>query len=85
MRRTPAAIAPATAAGKSGCACSRNAHRAGHCARRETSAASRVTSSFASGTVEGVSLRTTRIRDDQGTVWHIPNGEIHRIANKSQN
>jgi len=39
---------------------------------------------FASGTVEGVSLRTTRIRDDQGTVWHIPNGEIQRIANKSQ-
>jgi small-conductance mechanosensitive channel len=39
---------------------------------------------FASGTVEGVSLRTTRLRDDQGTVWHIPNGEIQRIANKSQ-
>jgi small-conductance mechanosensitive channel len=39
---------------------------------------------FASGTVEGVSLRTTRIRDVEGTVWHIPNGEIHRIANKSQ-
>jgi small conductance mechanosensitive channel len=39
---------------------------------------------FASGTVEGVSLRTTRLRDVEGTVWHIPNGEIHRIANKSQ-
>jgi small-conductance mechanosensitive channel len=39
---------------------------------------------FASGTVEGVSLRTTRLRDDEGTVWHIPNGEIHRVANKSQ-
>jgi len=39
---------------------------------------------FASGTVEGVSLRTTRLRDVQGVVWHIPNGEIHRIANMSQ-
>jgi small conductance mechanosensitive channel len=39
---------------------------------------------FASGTVEGLSLRTTRLRDVEGTVWHIPNGEIHRIANKSQ-
>jgi small conductance mechanosensitive channel len=39
---------------------------------------------FASGTVEGVSLRTTRLRDDEGTVWHIPNGEIQRVANKSQ-
>src|SRR5439155_11376125 len=39
---------------------------------------------FASGVVEGVSLRTTRLRDVEGTVWHIPNGEIHRIANKSQ-
>ncbi len=39
---------------------------------------------FASGTVEGVSLRTTRLRDVQGVVWHIPNGEIHRVANMSQ-
>jgi small conductance mechanosensitive channel len=38
----------------------------------------------ASGVVEGVSLRTTRLRDVQGTVWHIPNGEIKRIGNKSQ-
>jgi small-conductance mechanosensitive channel len=36
------------------------------------------------GTVEGVSLRTTRIRDVEGVVWHIPNGEIKRIGNKSQ-
>jgi small-conductance mechanosensitive channel len=43
-----------------------------------------VDAGFASGVVEGVSLRTTRLRDDEGTVWHIPNGEIHRIANKSQ-
>lgn len=38
----------------------------------------------ASGVVEGVSLRTTRIRDVEGTVWHVPNGEIKRVANKSQ-
>lgn len=37
-----------------------------------------------SGVVEGLSLRTTRIRDVEGTVWHIPNGEIKRVANKSQ-
>jgi len=43
-----------------------------------------VDAGFASGVVEGVSLRTTRLRDIEGTVWHIPNGEIHRIANKSQ-
>lgn len=38
----------------------------------------------ASGTVEGVSLRTTRLRDVEGNVWHIPNGFIDRVANKSQ-
>ncbi|HEX9682638.1 MAG TPA: mechanosensitive ion channel family protein [Acidimicrobiales bacterium] len=39
----------------------------------------------ATGEVEGVSLRTTRLRDINGTVWHVPNGEIHRIGNMSQN
>jgi len=38
----------------------------------------------ATGTVEAVSLRTTRIRDVNGVVWHIPNGNIDRIGNKSQ-
>jgi small conductance mechanosensitive channel len=38
----------------------------------------------ATGTVEGVSLRTTRLRDTEGVVWHIPNGEIRRVGNKSQ-
>lgn len=38
----------------------------------------------ASGTVEAVTLRSTTIRDVAGTVWHIPNGEISRVANKSQ-
>lgn len=43
-----------------------------------------IDSGFATGQVEGISLRTTRLRDVDGTVWHIPNGEIHRIGNKSQ-
>ena len=38
----------------------------------------------ASGTVESVSLRITRIRSVDGIVWHIPNGEIRRIGNQSQ-
>jgi small conductance mechanosensitive channel len=38
----------------------------------------------ASGTVEAVSLRTTRLRDVSGTVWHIPNGNILRVGNMSQ-
>jgi moderate conductance mechanosensitive channel len=38
----------------------------------------------ASGTVEGVGLRTTRLRDVNGTLWHIPNGEIRRVGNRSQ-
>ena len=38
----------------------------------------------ASGTVESVTLRTTRLRDLDGTVWHLRNGEILRIGNKSQ-
>jgi moderate conductance mechanosensitive channel len=38
----------------------------------------------ATGTVEAVSLRTTRLRAIDGTVWHIPNGEISRVGNMSQ-
>ena len=37
-----------------------------------------------SGVVEGVSLRTTRLRDVEGTLWHVPNGQILRVGNKSQ-
>jgi moderate conductance mechanosensitive channel len=36
------------------------------------------------GTVEAVSLRTTRLRSVDGTVWHVPNGAIGRVGNKSQ-
>lgn len=38
----------------------------------------------ASGVVESVSLRTTRLRDLAGTSWHVPNGEIRRVGNMSQ-
>lgn len=38
----------------------------------------------ATGTVEGVSLRATRVRDVNGALWVVPNGEIQRVANKSQ-
>ncbi len=39
----------------------------------------------ASGTVEAVGLRVTRLRDINGTVWYVRNGEILRIGNMSQN
>jgi moderate conductance mechanosensitive channel len=38
----------------------------------------------ASGTVEAVGLRITRLRDAHGTVWYARNGEILRVGNKSQ-
>lgn len=38
----------------------------------------------ATGTVESIGLRTTRLRDVSGTLWHIPNGEIRRVGNMSQ-
>jgi moderate conductance mechanosensitive channel len=37
-----------------------------------------------SGTVEAITLRTTRLRDVHGTVWHISNGAILRVGNQSQ-
>ena len=36
------------------------------------------------GTVEEVALRVTRIRDPNGVVWYVRNGEILRVANQSQ-
>lgn len=35
------------------------------------------------GTVEGVSLRLTRVRDVGGTLWHVPNGDIRQAGNFS--
>ena len=38
----------------------------------------------ATGTVERITLRTTVLRDIYGTVWHVPNGEVQRVGNMSQ-
>ena len=38
----------------------------------------------ASGVVEAVGLRITRLRDDDGTVWYLRNGEVLRVGNHSQ-
>jgi small conductance mechanosensitive channel len=38
----------------------------------------------ASGVVEAVGLRTTRLRAVDGTVWHVRNGEVTRVGNMSQ-
>lgn len=37
----------------------------------------------ATGTVEDISLRVTRLRATDGTVWFVPNGEIKRVGNTS--
>lgn len=39
----------------------------------------------AKGTVEAVTLRVTRLRDVNGVVWYMRNGEIRRVGNESQN
>ncbi|MDP9444600.1 MAG: mechanosensitive ion channel family protein [Actinomycetota bacterium] len=39
----------------------------------------------ATGSVEAVGLRITRLRDVNGTVWYVRNGEILRVGNMSQN
>ena len=38
----------------------------------------------ATGTVEAVSLRATRIRSADGTLWHVPNGQVLRVGNMTQ-
>ncbi len=38
----------------------------------------------AAGVVEKVSLRTTVLRGLDGTVWHVPNGNVTRVGNRSQ-
>jgi small-conductance mechanosensitive channel len=43
-----------------------------------------VTVGDTSGTVEGLSLRTTRIRSLDGVVWYVPNGEIRKVGNSSE-
>lgn len=39
---------------------------------------------LAAGTVEEVGLRVTTIRDDDGRLWYVRNGQILRVANESQ-
>ena len=39
---------------------------------------------MATGTVENVGVRITSIRDVNGTLWHVRNGEILRVGNKTQ-
>ena len=36
------------------------------------------------GVVEAMTLRTTKLRSVDGAVWHVPNGEIRRVGNMSQ-
>jgi small conductance mechanosensitive channel len=36
------------------------------------------------GTVEQISLRATVLRGPDGAVWHVPNGQIVRVGNRSQ-
>ena len=43
-----------------------------------------VSGTLVTGTVESVSLRATRLRSTNGTVWHVPNGTILRVGNMSQ-
>jgi len=43
-----------------------------------------ITVGDATGTVENVSLRVTRMRDVNGIVWHIRNGTIDTVGNESQ-
>ncbi|WP_233153503.1 mechanosensitive ion channel family protein [Kineosporia sp. R_H_3] len=38
----------------------------------------------ASGVVEAVGLRVTRLRDVDGAVWYVRNGEVLRVGNRSQ-
>ena len=38
----------------------------------------------ASGSVEAVGLRVSRLRDVNGTVWYVRNGEVLRVGNRSQ-
>lgn len=43
-----------------------------------------VDTGFATGVVEGVGIRITQIRDVNGTLWFVRNGDIQRVGNMSQ-
>lgn len=36
------------------------------------------------GTVEGMTLRVTRIRSIDGVVWYVPNGDVRTVGNNSE-
>ena len=38
----------------------------------------------ACGTVERITLRSVRLRDGQGGIWHVPHGGVLRVANLSK-
>jgi small-conductance mechanosensitive channel len=44
----------------------------------------RISVGSVNGYVERVTLRTTVIRDTQGTLWHVPNSQIDWVANEAQ-
>jgi len=39
---------------------------------------------FATGVVESVGIRVTQVRDVNGTLWYVRNGEVLRVGNMSQ-
>src|SRR6185312_6386984 len=43
-----------------------------------------VDTGFATGVVEQVGIRITQVRDVNGTLWYVRNGEILRVGNLSQ-
>lgn len=43
-----------------------------------------ITVGDATGTVENVTLRITRLRDVNGIVWHVRNGGVEAVGNESQ-
>lgn len=44
----------------------------------------KVDTGLASGTVQAVGLRVTRLRADDGVIWYVRNGEVLRVGNASQ-
>ncbi len=38
----------------------------------------------AAGVVERITLRSVRLRDGQGGIWHVPHGGVQRVANLSK-
>lgn len=43
-----------------------------------------VVTTSATGVVEEMTLRVTRLRGDDGTMWHVPNGDIRTLGNTSR-